>query len=162
FPVVAAAPEPWLRRGKLERGSAEELQVLGPAVSVGKAPDHDEGGARMGLEELGHREGARGAGEAGDAQVDSSLGKGFCQRFECRPFSQHLREHTTVSRPLRRAGGWGGGCGREDRKSTRLNSSHVAISYAVFCLKKKKTTPLHANSPAVPNIDNVPQPTVPG
>src|SRR5207253_4128533 len=28
--------------------------------------------------------------------------------------------------------------GGEDRKSTRLNSSHVAISYAVFCLKKKK------------------------
>src|SRR5207253_10753857 len=29
-------------------------------------------------------------------------------------------------------------CCRTDRKSTRLNSSHVAISYAVFCLKKKK------------------------
>src|SRR5690606_41986106 len=28
----------------------------------------------------------------------------------------------------------------EDRKSTRLNSSHVKISYAVFCLKKKKRT----------------------
>src|SRR5439155_24533305 len=28
--------------------------------------------------------------------------------------------------------------GGPDRKSTRLNSSHVAISYAVFCLKKKK------------------------
>src|SRR5439155_21509204 len=28
----------------------------------------------------------------------------------------------------------------QDRKSTRLNSSHVAISYAVFCLKKKKKT----------------------
>src|SRR5699024_12539912 len=27
----------------------------------------------------------------------------------------------------------------KDRKSTRLNSSHVSISYAVFCLKKKKT-----------------------
>src|SRR5690625_6710062 len=27
-----------------------------------------------------------------------------------------------------------------DRKSTRLNSSHVAISYAVFCLKKRNTT----------------------
>src|SRR5438876_4697301 len=27
---------------------------------------------------------------------------------------------------------------REDRKSTRLNSSHPSISYAVFCLKKKK------------------------
>src|SRR5699024_12687776 len=29
---------------------------------------------------------------------------------------------------------------RTDRKSTRLNSSHVSISYAVFCLKKKNTT----------------------
>src|SRR5688572_32618136 len=29
---------------------------------------------------------------------------------------------------------------REDRKSTRLNSSHSQISYAVFCLKKKKIT----------------------
>src|SRR5256885_12008900 len=29
--------------------------------------------------------------------------------------------------------------GAEDRKSTRLNSSHLVISYAVFCLKKKKT-----------------------
>src|SRR5690606_41852193 len=30
--------------------------------------------------------------------------------------------------------------GKTDRKSTRLNSSHVKISYAVFCLKKKKKT----------------------
>src|SRR5690348_17731656 len=30
---------------------------------------------------------------------------------------------------------------RADRKSTRLNSSHPSISYAVFCLKKKKLTP---------------------
>src|SRR5260221_7376089 len=29
---------------------------------------------------------------------------------------------------------------RRDRKSTRLNSSHTVISYAVFCLKKKKKT----------------------
>src|SRR5207249_12215477 len=33
---------------------------------------------------------------------------------------------------------------RRDRKSTRLNSSHVSISYAVFCLKKKKFQPLVA------------------
>src|SRR5439155_24314394 len=33
----------------------------------------------------------------------------------------------------------GAGTDGRDRKSTRLNSSHVAISYAVFCLKKKKT-----------------------
>src|SRR5207247_8807817 len=37
----------------------------------------------------------------------------------------------------RRAGG-AGGSGSRDRKSTRLNSSHEWISYAVFCLKKKK------------------------
>src|SRR5438105_11203616 len=50
-------------------------------------------------------------------------------------------------------------CERSDRKSTRLNSSHEWISYAVFCLKKKKkktkenishqyrtdNTPLHIN-----------------
>src|SRR5438132_3974881 len=30
--------------------------------------------------------------------------------------------------------------GAQDRKSTRLNSSHTVISYAVFCLKKKKKT----------------------
>src|SRR2546430_12395180 len=34
-----------------------------------------------------------------------------------------------------------------DRKSTRLNSSHSQISYAVFCLKKKKTTPARYHTP---------------
>src|SRR5438876_8554143 len=34
-----------------------------------------------------------------------------------------------------------------DRKSTRLNSSHPSISYAVFCLKKKKNPDLHAFVP---------------
>src|SRR5437667_2013821 len=33
--------------------------------------------------------------------------------------------------------------GRRDRKSTRLNSSHITISYAVFCLKKKKKKKKH-------------------
>src|SRR5689334_23960131 len=61
----------------------------------------------------------------------------------------------TRARPTRRPGSssrlasvavWTPGCGRReeplgeggDRKSTRLNSSHSSISYAVFCLKKKK------------------------
>src|SRR5947199_3317375 len=35
-------------------------------------------------------------------------------------------------------GGFGGRGIEGDRKSTRLNSSHLGISYAVFCLKKKK------------------------
>src|SRR5207253_10060336 len=43
-----------------------------------------------------------------------------------------VNQDATLSHPCRRVG-----C-LADRKSTRLNSSHVAISYAVFCLKKKK------------------------
>src|SRR5699024_12777295 len=39
----------------------------------------------------------------------------------------------------RQAGGRQTEDSRQDRKSTRLNSSHVSISYAVFCLKKKIT-----------------------
>src|SRR5438876_6008232 len=34
----------------------------------------------------------------------------------------------------------------EDRKSTRLNSSHPSISYAVFCLKKKKKIRINSNT----------------
>src|SRR3712207_6947012 len=36
--------------------------------------------------------------------------------------------------------------GLRDRKSTRLNSSHANISYAVFCLKKKKNTNIESTS----------------
>src|SRR5690625_7124709 len=43
-------------------------------------------------------------------------------------FGSEIGENYIALPPLRRT----------DRKSTRLNSSHVAISYAVFCLKKKK------------------------
>src|SRR5437773_5043387 len=41
------------------------------------------------------------------------------------------RDRNARDRPSRRTE-------RTDRKSTRLNSSHITISYAVFCLKKKK------------------------
>src|SRR5438067_8025411 len=42
-----------------------------------------------------------------------------------------------------------------DRKSTRLNSSHVSISYAVFCLKKKKkTTKLIASNMHTNNLSD--------
>src|SRR5258708_21451464 len=53
----------------------------------------------------------------------------------------------------------------QDRKSTRLNSSHQIISYAVFCLKKKKqhdseTTRVHC-SRGVPHADvRLPSPTM--
>src|SRR5689334_24653625 len=47
---------------------------------------------------------------------------------------QHLDGASVAGLPLVRVRGRG-----LDRKSTRLNSSHSSISYAVFCLKKKKT-----------------------
>src|SRR2546430_8021674 len=43
--------------------------------------------------------------------------------------------------------------GRSDRKSTRLNSSHSQISYAVFCLKKKK----HVHERATRDLAPVPR-----
>src|SRR2546429_7296044 len=57
---------------------------------------------------------------------------------------------TTSSTPHSRA------CTKlEDRKSTRLNSSHGYISYAVFCLKKKKTIPALVQRLAVHPISEV-------
>src|SRR2546427_7722480 len=79
-----------------------------------------------------------------------------CATFSCslffflmirRPPRSTLFPYTTLFRsPDRRAGGTGvgvaapdgGRAAARDRKSTRLNSSHSQISYAVFCLKKKK------------------------
>src|SRR5215469_18447275 len=62
-----------------------------------------------------------------------------------RPPRSTLFPYTTLFRPVRYHGmrraprpGPGRPRGHPDRKSTRLNSSHVEISYAVFCLKKKK------------------------
>src|SRR6266496_5953129 len=60
-----------------------------------------------------------------------------------RPPRSTLFPYTTLFRSGRRCttpSGWPTTrCrARQDRKSTRLNSSHVEISYAVFCLKKKK------------------------
>src|SRR2546430_6781221 len=46
-----------------------------------------------------------------------------------------------VNLPVRRRTG-----DAQDRKSTRLNSSHSQISYAVFCLKKKKNNTTHTQS----------------
>src|ERR1035438_8863390 len=63
-----------------------------------------------------------------------------------RPPRSTLFPYTTLFRSVLRIGEIGelhrvrsgDGEGARDRKSTRLNSSHLGISYAVFCLKKKK------------------------
>src|SRR6266446_365272 len=63
-----------------------------------------------------------------------------------RPPRSTLFPYTTLFRSAKhscdpcRAGKVGSADPCADRKSTRLNSSHLVISYAVFCLKKKKTT----------------------
>src|SRR5207249_8169994 len=66
-----------------------------------------------------------------------------------RPTGTQARRHAAVRPAVHLAGERRGALGRAaplvsgarrpDRKSTRLNSSHVSISYAVFCLKKKTT-----------------------
>src|SRR5690625_6828916 len=56
------------------------------------------------------------------------------------PLDPGARQCQLAARPPGRRSGFGGGAFAGDRKSTRLNSSHVAISYAVFCLKKKNKT----------------------
>src|SRR5690349_23770505 len=53
-------------------------------------------------------------------------------------FRSPWREPLASCIPLLRRAAVKGIDSGEDRKSTRLNSSHVEISYAVFCLKKKK------------------------
>src|SRR5438874_6154320 len=69
--------------------------------------------------------------------------------FRSHPGSCHETEQVSRSRAR--------GCRRRnrrgasrDRKSTRLNSSHVEISYAVFCLKKKKLLEHDAKIPTHP------------
>src|SRR5438034_5945193 len=56
----------------------------------------------------------------------------------------HVVLQQSRHRPVRRGG---------DRKSTRLNSSHTVISYAVFCLKKKKASIVNAQEVAVTEQD---------
>src|SRR5204863_7491107 len=56
------------------------------------------------------------------------------------------RRPREIRRPAPPSGDRGRSRPSGDRKSTRLNSSHVEISYAVFCLKKKKKTYIKRNN----------------
>src|SRR5690349_22603228 len=80
-----------------------------------------------------------------------------------RPPRSTLFPYTTLFRSIQ-AGRepWRYSCARlpplcgPDRKSTRLNSSHVEISYAVFCLKKKKQQPSKSTQHPHPQGDSPP------
>src|SRR5436305_10761339 len=75
------------------------------------------------------------------------------------PYTTLFRSHrlaagaasTYPSRIGRRSRGFPSSRTARDRKSTRLNSSHVRISYAVFCLKKKKQTSKKRHTPTSQN-----------
>src|SRR2546427_5162203 len=71
-----------------------------------------------------------------------------CTALHCRSSRLHLSPHQVAARARESTSRERRGrrracrtcCDLVDRKSTRLNSSHSQISYAVFCLKKKKKT----------------------
>src|SRR2546422_5693778 len=69
-------------------------------------------------------------------QGDSSEAANYTRRMMLLPFSRPVDYEPLVSAQAPGGGHW---FVFRDRKSTRLNSSHGYISYAVFCLKKKKT-----------------------
>src|SRR5688572_30893045 len=66
--------------------------------------------------------------------AESRIGRRSLLAAHRRTFSSDSPRARRTARSDRRAGSYN----RADRKSTRLNSSHSQISYAVFCLKKKK------------------------
>src|SRR5260221_5246400 len=107
----------------LETGSGNSGALRGDTRSTGECGTHGAGGRDCGTDRAGYRLRAD--------WVDGDRG------------GEGLRELHSVCYGDERAAPRHGeddgrGCGGEDRKSTRLNSSHTVISYAVFCLKKKK------------------------
>src|SRR5690606_41214317 len=134
----------------------------GPPDGQAEADDHAAGGGqdfgkdpeRL-AQRVGGKEGVLAAvaadAELGQAEDRGALGTGLLDRAEdarlvAAPVERGLVEnggrqldelHVPASECTRDAGRVEAD---EDRKSTRLNSSHVKISYAVFCLKKKTTS----------------------
>src|SRR5690625_5991563 len=82
-------------------------------------------------------------GQGGDIKVGNPLVSGAVVKATVLAQSRHKKIKVFKMRRrkgYRRTRGHRQDYTELDRKSTRLNSSHVAISYAVFCLKKKKKT----------------------
>src|SRR3989442_10403736 len=122
-----------LKRFEIERRVQQQAQQVEPAageiaLAAEPRPLIEEEIAWMAQPDVSRaleriREAARpGAVIRPDSNIDLELGLDSIERVELLAGLQ-LLFGTTVP---------------EDRKSTRLNSSHVRISYAVFCLKKKK------------------------
>src|SRR3989454_6074178 len=124
------------RRAEADRGdaqgSAAHSVACRPAVRQGPVQARGAGDPAADRRDPRHR--ARG----GQPHQDRRL---VARRFD-RPGGRVRR-----AQGLTRAGG-----GERDRKSTRLNSSHLVISYAVFCLKKKKKKQLRETLSGSKNV----------
>src|SRR5699024_11243314 len=117
------------------RALAQPVEILDPQVegapaAAGQHPGEDRGA------EVAQVQVAAGGGSV----AAGAVGRGVSEHAER---SGSRDGPAGRRRPVRRGPGGPRGRGRTrderrgDRKSTRLNSSHVSISYAVFCLKKK-------------------------
>src|SRR5207249_6369827 len=114
----------------VERGPCRQNQTRGQMGAVAGAPAAVFGVAAVARE----RKTGKRAPRAGSFELPRP---GLVESADCHaevragPVVRHLE------RGLRQAAIRHRGIATQDRKSTRLNSSHVSISYAVFCLKKK-------------------------
>src|SRR2546429_1605449 len=85
---------------------------------------------------------------AGTSPGRSRRGLSRCQRRGARGWARSAERFDELGARVARPGRPARGCARGgDRKSTRLNSSHGYISYAVFCLKKKRNQTLLPQHP---------------
>src|SRR5256885_12263924 len=77
-----------------------------------------------------------------DAQAAGTLQGSGAGIVVLKRLDDALRDGDTIHAVILASAANNDGADKVDRKSTRLNSSHLVISYAVFCLKKKNTTSL--------------------
>src|SRR6266446_8522895 len=110
---------------------------------------HDEAILRKPIEKLSHQHAEIGLSRkiigTGEAGIECDIGaQGAATKLRAQNVEKHRLGRAEPPEQRRLASGLANprlGCSffhRRDRKSTRLNSSHLVISYAVFCLKKKK------------------------
>src|SRR5690349_22346793 len=145
--VMRSAPSHEVHQ--LDRVARGDGDVAEPGAAHDRAVVLDDHGARVERERAQQLE----QGEAGrhrpalavDRDVDrlahGSQGSSMRRAASAGSAASHrARIAATPNAPARRSSPARSGVTPPDRKSTRLNSSHVEISYAVFCLKKKKNT----------------------
>src|SRR5256885_9705642 len=107
----------------------------------------------------------RGDRDVGEARTHLPHGRAFAAvavaartEHDDQPPSPGRERADRLERALQRVRGVGVVAQHQDRKSTRLNSSHLVISYAVFCLKKKKDTHTRTSQTQRPSSSPSPHP----